>query len=398
MRDVAIVGGGPAGFFAAAALAARGFDVAVFEEHAVPGAPVHCTGVLAADAFDEFDLPRESLLNPLDTVRFFSPRTEVVEYSTPGVEAVVIDRCAFDRALADRATAAGATALAHHRVTDVLVDRDGVTVLCRDRAPVRARLAILATGANYTFNRRLQLGLPSVFLQSAQLELPARQPGAVEVHFGGEVAPQGFAWAVPVRRREGTFARVGVMAGGRAARHFDVILARVADRWGIDRSRVTAAPRRKILPLAPIRRTFADRVLAIGDAAGLVKATTGGGIYYAIVSAALAAETSARALSLGKVDAAALKPYETAWRKRLGPELQAQLALRLLAQRLGDDDIEAFFELARTDGVMPIVRRTAKFNQHRDLIVALLHHPPARRVLLRRLTANLGARLLTTTR
>ena len=43
--------------------------------------------------------------------------------------------------------------------------------------------------------------------------------------------------------------------------------------------------------------------------------------------------------------------------------------------------------LAQTDGIMPIVRRTARFNQHRDLIIALFKHPPARRILFRALTA-----------
>jgi hypothetical protein len=52
---------------------------------------------------------------------------------------------------------------------------------------------------------------------------------------------------------------------------------------------------------------------------------------------------------------------------------------------LSEDDIDALFELARTDGIMPIVRRTATFNRHRQLIVSLLGHPPARRVLMRRL-------------
>ena len=46
-------------------------------------------------------------------------------------------------------------------------------------------------------------------------------------------------------------------------------------------------------------------------------------------------------------------------------------------------DIDRLFDLARNDGLMPIVRRTARFNRHRDFIVALLKHPPARRVLLR---------------
>jgi hypothetical protein len=39
--------------------------------------------------------------------------------------------------------------------------------------------------------------------------------------------------------------------------------------------------------------------------------------------------------------------------------------------------------LARTDGIMPIVRKTARFNDHRHLIRALLRHPPARKILFR---------------
>jgi hypothetical protein len=58
---------------------------------------------------------------------------------------------------------------------------------------------------------------------------------------------------------------------------------------------------------------------------------------------------------------------------------------------LSDGDIDAFFDLARTDGVMPIVRRTARFNEHRDLILSLLRHPPARRILLRRLGGRRAA-------
>jgi flavin-dependent dehydrogenase len=143
-----------------------------------------------------------------------------------------------------------------------------------------------------------------------------------------------------------------------------------------------------MLPLAPISRTYTVRVVAIGDAAGIVKATTGGGIYYSLVSATLAAEVLGPALRTNRVGAATLQKYERAWRARLGREIEAQLELRTIAHRMDDRDIEALFELARTDGIMPIVRRTAKFNHHRALIVALFRHPPARRVLFDRLRAS----------
>jgi hypothetical protein len=50
---------------------------------------------------------------------------------------------------------------------------------------------------------------------------------------------------------------------------------------------------------------------------------------------------------------------------------------------LSDRAIDSFFELAHTDGIMPIVRATARFNEHRPLIRALFKHPPARRILFR---------------
>ena len=82
----------PAGLYTGLLLARRGFDVALFEEHATPGEPVHCTGVLAADAYDELEIPRAAILNSLSHVSFFAPSGRVVDYTTPTVEALVVDR------------------------------------------------------------------------------------------------------------------------------------------------------------------------------------------------------------------------------------------------------------------------------------------------------------------
>ena len=94
----------------------------------------------------------------------------------------------------------------------------------------------------------------------------------------------------------------------------------------------------------------------------------------------LAAETLIPALRSNELEEEALGVYQQRWRKRLGPEFQSQLALRMLAQRMSDAEIDSLFDLALTDGVMPIVSRTASFNHHRPLIHALLRHSPARRI------------------
>lgn len=388
MIDVAVIGGGPGGLSAARGLAARGWSVAVFEEHDQIGAPVHCTGVLAEDVIADLDLPAEAVLNPLETVRFVAPAGHSFDYTTATTEAVVIDRQVFDSALAVRAQSAGAVISRGCRVISVEPAAGGVEItFADDRDPVRARAAILACGANYTFQKRLGLGMPSTFLQSAQLELPADRPGDVEIHFGSEIAPKGFAWAVPVRRPSGTFARIGVMAGSDAATCFSRMLERVRERWEVAVPDAVA-PRRRMLPLGSVKRSFGDRVLAVGDAAGLVKPTTGGGIYYSVVSGEIAAEVLGSRLAVGDLSAPAMREYELRWRGRFQSEFTAQLALRYVAQRMRDADIDALFNLALTDGILPLVRKTARFNRHRDFILALLRHQPARRALFGRLASS----------
>jgi flavin-dependent dehydrogenase len=122
--------------------------------------------------------------------------------------------------------------------------------------------------------------------------------------------------------------------------------------------------------------------VAIGDAAGLVKPTTGGGIYYSLLSGVLAAEVLDGALKTDTLGERQLRAYETAWRGRLGPEIRAGLAFRAIASRLSDAAIHALVDLARVDGLIPLLKKHADFNWHRASALALLKNPAFRRIVL----------------
>lgn len=381
MNDAVIIGAGPSGLTAARCLAASGHDVVVLEEHSHIGVPVHCTGVLGAAAFDEFDIPRDTILSATQGARFIAADGSEVAVDAEKVTAVVVDRAPFDQALADSACQAGAEIRRGARVRTIETRNDGVSIGIDGGEVVRARACVLACGANYRFNRQLGLGSPRQYVQSAQLEYPLAGPASVEVHLGRDVAPGGFAWLVPFTREGRMHTRMGLMCESRALHRFREFAARMRERFDAAAVR-WPDPRLKILPLGPVSRTYANRLVAVGDAAGLVKPTTGGGIYYSLISGQLAAQTLDEALRADDLRDSRLRRYEQDWRSRLGAEIRIGLAFRTLASRMSDRAIDAVVELARVDGLIPLLRQTADFNWHRESALALLRHAQFRRILL----------------
>lgn len=390
-HDVIVIGAGVAGSHAARLLAARGRDVVVLEEHEVIGEPVHCTGLVGVDLFAQFELPTSLILAQATTARFWGAAGQSVPVRSGRVNAAVVDRAALDRHLAAGAVAAGARVVTEARVERVVVEPSGVTVFARGHArPFVGRALVLACGASYRFHRGLGLGLPDLFLQSAQAEVPFPERPEIDVRFGRDVAPGGFAWTVPLHRAGQPFARVGLMSENASAERFGTFVETLRHGMGVNFDGVPT-PRLKMLPLGPVPRTYADRVLAVGDAAGLVKPTTGGGIYYGLLSATIAADVMDEALVSDRLTSRTLRRYETLWRRRLGSEIRVGLAFRRIAAGLSDDAIDEIIELARVDGVVPLLQETASFNWHRKAAVALLGHAAFRRIVFRSWARGVGS-------
>jgi flavin-dependent dehydrogenase len=339
---------------------------------------------MGLEAFDELPLPRESIRAVLRRAYFHGPGGEPICLEADHIRAAVIDRGEFDAALAADAIRTGATIRAASRVERIVVDDGGVSVHPGpELPPVRARVCVLACGANYRFHRALGLGTAPLLVQSAQAEAPFPAHPHIDVYLGSTVAPAGFGWVVPFERQGTSWARVGLMCSRGARDRFTTLAARTWRERGLDAP--VLQPRVKALPLAPVSQTYANRIVAVGDAAGLVKPTTGGGIYYGLVSGAIAADVLDEALRQDRLEAARLSIYQQRWSARIGPDIRAGLAFRRLVSRLDDRRLHAVMELARVDGVVPLLKRYGDFNSHRRAVIALLRHSPFRRALLKSL-------------
>ena len=241
----------------------------------------------------------------------------------------------------------------------------------------------VACAVRYRFERGLGLGLPGQVIHTAQVEVDAAPSDAVELRFGHRVAPDGFVWTVPLSRGGQSRLKVGVMARGDAGAHLERFLTRpdVSARLLGD----PGQPTRRLLPLRPLAKTYADRLLVVGDAGGFTKPTTGGGIFYSLLTASLAADTLLEGFGAGRLDEEFLERYERRWQEWLGPELRVGDWLRQLVTRCTDAEIDTLVRAFASADVQAAVQRTARFNWHRAFILALVRQRGVAALLFRSL-------------
>jgi geranylgeranyl reductase family protein len=370
MYDIAVIGAGPSGSMAARLLGERGYSVALVEEHTQPGNPVNCSGVIGVEAFGRYDLPSEQIIREIDTFRFYSPGGATLQYQHPTPLAYAVNRARFDVGMAARAVAAGAVLHTGARATGIEVERDCVRIEVRGRSePLRSRFVVIATGAGPKLAANLGLGAPERFVLGAQTECDTIALEEVEIHLGQSIAPSNFAWLIPLQNGRAKIGLISERNAGERLREF-LAGASLEGRILSGHSPIQVSP----LPIDTIPRSYADRTLVIGEAAGQIKTITCGGIYYGLLAAEIARDVLHDALRAGRHRASALAPYEKRWRDLLEKELQIGLKLRSAFEHFNDSRIEALFDIARKDGLMALIREKANFDWHSDLVSAVFRH------------------------
>src|SRR5208337_3752449 len=125
MRDIAVIGAGPAGLYAAYQLASAGLDVTVLDAQESIGENAVCSGVIGEEAFVRFGLPTRPVLNRIYCIRAVSPAGRTLEYRSMTPVARVVDKAQFNRDLANLARSAGAELCLGRFVDGIVREKDG---------------------------------------------------------------------------------------------------------------------------------------------------------------------------------------------------------------------------------------------------------------------------------
>ena len=283
--------------------------------------------------------------------------------------------------MARRARDKGAEYWLNSLATDLEVRDSGVSVkaTCQgERINLEARAVVVATGFSSKFIGRLGLGKITDFVAGVQAEVEATGVDEVEIYFGHEVAPGFFAWLVPTVPNR---ALVGLMARRNPRLYLKKLMLSLLAQGKIASAEVE--PIYSGIPLKAAPRTYGDKIVAVGNAAGQVKPTSGGGIYYGLLCADIAANTLHSALENGGLSAKSLANYEREWRKKLGRELKIGYWARKFSERLSDKQIDRIFEIVKASGIDEALLKAKdlSFDWHGRAILRLMGHQVVSRAI-----------------
>lgn len=283
MHDVIVVGAGPAGSTAARILSNKGLKILQLSKDV---GKKDCAGILTSKYVKRYGIDDSYVERELGGLIIENPHHKLRLEFTGDYS---IDRQKFDQHLFGLAD----SEQREEEVKDIAVEKDSVLVKT-DKGSYRAGTVIAADGADSVIVKKLNLG---------QRRLAECAQGTAECkenyfHIFLNYVKDGYGWVAP----KGDHCLVGIGSATQKP-----ALVEFAAGIGMKVSKISYS---KIPFYGPIKKIYSDRILIVGDAAGLVTPYEGEGIYYACRSAEIAAETVLNSESFSS--------YQRRWKREFG--------------------------------------------------------------------------------
>lgn len=320
MAKVHVIGAGPAGSIAAISAARAGHKVLLSEEHKRPGMPVNCSGLFSKEGLDSLrDVInyKKFAINDLWGANIHFAGEPLVIRSKK-VMGYACDRAEFDAELASNAELEGVRVRYGERVKS-----DGF----------KYNNIIGADGPNSIIARNFQMGsIPRIVSTlRAVVDYPTEDRHVVDIFLSKTGFPGFFGWIIP-HNEETVELGVGVELPNDVQKAWKHLLnvSKV--------KKYLSKPPKSIAAIIPIdirakttMRVGKQNILLVGDAAGQVKATTGGGVVFGGLCSKLAGKYATHPLR-----------YDIEWRARYGPDLSLHRMIREYLNWMSDAQLKAF--------------------------------------------------------
>ena len=378
--DIVVIGAGPAGSMSALEAVRHNCDVIILEEHPTVGDPNHCSGLISKQGIERLSVPYPTSIvdNEVNAVNFWSPSNYklTIKRKRKG-ELLVFQRNNLDRVLYNYTIDKGAEGRLNSRVSGLIRKNGqvcGVKVSPKNGQPyeLHAKIVIDAEGTLGRFLPEAGLTPPDREwrLPAMQYELdnvPDFPRDYCELYHGWQWAPGFFAWIIPacsgsVRIGLATFKQF------KTNQLLDNFFKNHPVAKKILKDAIITKKRGGVVAACgPIKRAWAPGFLVVGDAAGQVKATTGGGVNIGGYCGRLAGVVAAKHIH----ENMPLENYDRLWKSEYYLELKLMELYRKVVGKASDKTLDRVLYAASSSNFSKKLATTKDIDMHSlDLIKA----------------------------
>ncbi len=364
--DVCIVGGGPAGSTTAKFLSEKGFKVILIEKYNFPREK-QCGGGLTRRVLDRF-----SYVNNPSFIESYSYGGIVYSPSLQNKVEIRDDkpliamtlRKKFDFELMKLAVNQGSHLIDGKAVVDVKILKDRVKIKLNDGSSVESEVLVGADGvwsliAKKTGLRNKPIDHGICILDEYRIDRKTmdRFFGKSRVcHIHQKLKDiNGYGWVFPKKEHLNIGIGEFIFQNNRSiVKHNlldvykDYIKMLKRDKI-IPKSITIQRCKGGTLPLVSLSKTYSKRVVLVGDAAGFTNPFSGEGIYCAMSSGEIAADTIGKALEIGDTSEYLLSKYQKIWKKDFGRDIKS---LYNLKKRQKGKFNEKIYKIANSDQIL----------------------------------------------
>lgn len=320
MYDIIIVGAGLVGLYLAKLL--KGFNVLVLETKREIGGKV-CSGLVSTN-LDRFIPIKPEFLEHKVEKAFVYFSGKVLELEKNKIAAYIIDRNKFDKYLAKSVKS---EIFLNTKVEDIDMKKNFVEVKT-NKGIYKSKMLVGCDGSDSIVRKKLGFKVKEIVNGTIAIVLKKNSSGFVELWFERGITDY-FLWKIP----RGKLTEYGMMGGD---------FKKLEKFFGLKTYKKKAAP----IPIGTCK-SYSERVLLVGDAAGQTKPWSGGGVIYGLICATCAAKTISEAFKRNDFSENFLRQYEKEWKKKIGRSIRTGMFFRWLYRNSPDFVLRAGFYLLK---------------------------------------------------
>ena len=396
--DVIIVGAGPVGGRAATLLSQQGLKVLMLEEHKEIGRPFQCAGLVTPSAMDAVEA-YDTVLQEVDGALIHGPSGTLVPVGTEGtLRTYVVCRKRFDQFVVQQGMEAGATLWLDSIPLDAQPSDTGVDVVVRkegEEQTLSCKLLIGADGAHSWTRRTFKMGRMKELMIGFQTEVVGYEGRDrwLEMYSGSAIAPGFFAWVIPSgfgTHRIGLWSTADRLDGRSIESCYQDLIDHPLwkDRFAnISEIARYCGP----VPSGMVKHPVKNRVMLLGDAAGMAKPTTGGGLGPGFHQIQCILKPLVKAIKTNALSEANLKAItKQPWNAMKKEQDRARALRNLLVSDCTDEVLDKHFINFAHPDTLSLINAIGDIEKPVPLGMALLRQVPA----FRPLALKAGVRLL----